>query len=108
MACRSTPTATNELNELHRGETAAGGPVQYDNSSDSDREIYTLHSSQGETNKARMTVLLNRIPTTLLVDSGASVNVLPIHVFEKVNPSGSRPQATSTRIYPYILYYIYM
>ena len=90
------------------GKNAAGGPVQYDNSSDSGWEIYTLHSSQGETNKARMSVLLNRMPTTLLVDSGASVNVLPIHVFEKVNPSGSRPQATSTRIYPYQFYITYI
>ena len=36
-----------------------------------------------------MSLLLNGFPTTLLVDSGASVNVLPLHVYQKVKLNGS-------------------
>ena len=48
-----------------------------------------------------MSLLLNGFPTTLFVDSGASVNVLPLHVYQKVKPQGSKLEPTSTRIYPY-------
>ena len=37
----------------------------------------------------------------LLIDSGASVNVLPLHVHKKVKQQGSELLPTSTRIYPY-------
>ena len=37
----------------------------------------------------------------LLIDSGASVNVLPLHVYQKVKQQGSEVLPTSTRIYPY-------
>jgi hypothetical protein len=48
-----------------------------------------------------MSLLLNGFHTTLLVDSGASMNVLPLHVYQKVKQLGSKPEPTSTCIYLY-------
>ena len=36
-----------------------------------------------------------------IAHSGASVNVLPLHVYQKVKQQGSKLLPTSTRIYPY-------
>ena len=48
-----------------------------------------------------MSLQLNGLPTTLLIDSGASVNVLPLHVYQKGKQQGSELLPTSTRVYPY-------
>ena len=37
----------------------------------------------------------------ILVDSGASVNVLPKHIYDQVRRPGSTPQPSSTAVYPY-------
>ena len=44
---------------------------------------------------------LNGFPTTLLVDSGACVNMLPLHVYQEVKQHGSTVEPTSTHIYSY-------
>ena len=50
-----------------------------------------------------MSLQLNGFPTTLLIDSGASVNVLHLHVYQKVKKPDARLETTSTRIYPYAI-----
>ena len=105
-ACRSAqgpPASTDELNELCRGEAASVAPTQYVTLDSSEEELFTLQDlhSDNNSNNAKMSLLLNGFPTTLLVDSGASVNVLPLHVYQKVKPQGSKLVPTSTRIYPY-------
>ncbi|CAB4006272.1 hypothetical protein BOX15_Mlig014458g1 [Paramuricea clavata] len=104
-ACRSTqgpPARNDEMNALHRGETAVEF-AKYVSRDSSEEEIFTLQAPHPDINKnnARMSPLLNGFPTTLLVDSGASVNVLPLHVYQKVKQLGSKPEPTSTCIYPY-------
>jgi hypothetical protein len=91
------------MNALHRGETAPVESAQYVARDSSEEEIFTVQAPHSDNNKnnARMSLLLNGFPTTLLVDSGASVNVLPLHVYQKVKPQGSKPESTSTCIYPY-------
>ena len=69
----------------------------------SEEEIFTLQEPHPGTNdnNARMSLQLNGFPTTLLIDSGASVNVLPLHIYQKVKQQESELLPTSTRIYPY-------
>ena len=105
-ACRSTqgpPARNDEMNVLHRGETAPVESAQYVARDSSEEEIFTLQAPHPDNNKnnARMSLPLNGFRTTLLVDSGASVNVLPLHVYQKVKLQGSKPEPTSTCIYPY-------
>ncbi len=92
-ACRSAqgpPASTDELNELYRGEAASVAPTQYVTLDSSEEELFTLQDlhSDNNSNNAKMSLLLNGFPTTSLVDSGASVNVLPLHVYQKVKPQG--------------------
>ena len=105
-ACRSTqdpPTRTDEINELHKREEDVVEPSRYGTQDSSEEEIFTLQALHPDSsdNSARLSLQLNGFPTTLLIDSGASVNVLPLLVYQKVKQQGSKPEPTSTRIYPY-------
>ena len=71
------PERIGEVNKLHRREDEAVGPSQYVIQDSSEEEISTLQEPHPGTNdnNARMSLQLNGFPTTLLIDSGASVNV---------------------------------
>ena len=88
---------------LRKGEDDAAQPQRYVTQDSSEEELFTLQALHPNTNNnnARMSLKLHGFPTTLLVDSGASVNVLSLHVYQNVKQQGSKLEPTCTRIYPY-------
>ena len=101
-ACKSTPPSpparVNRLDMTTPQDAAALSNVQADSS---DEEVFCIQPLSAAGNDARVAVSLNGVPTLLLVDSGASVNVLPMSIYKQVRHPGSKLKPTSMSMYPY-------
>ena len=63
--------------------------------------VGALSHSYQQTRDARVVISLNGAPTRVLVDSGASVNVLPVSIYNQIKHPRSKPKPTSISVYPY-------
>ena len=89
------------MNKLQGEQSHTTPSTEYTTLTSSDEEVFSLYSLTSNNNDARVSVSLNGVATTILVDSGASVNVLPKHIYDQVRCPGSTPQPSSTAVYPY-------
>ena len=67
----------------------------------SDEEVFCIEPLLSGDKDARVVISLNGAPARVLVDSGASVNVLPMSIYNQIKHPRSKPKPTSISVYPY-------
>ncbi|CAB4045575.1 ---NA---, partial [Paramuricea clavata] len=92
---------TGKVNELEETTPHTVTAVLQAQAYSSDEELFCIKQLVSAGNKARVAIPLNGVPTRLLVDSGASVNILPMNVYNQIKQPSSKPKPTSICIYSY-------
>ena len=68
----------------------------------SDEEVFCMETLLSADNDARVVVSLNGATTRELVDSDASINVLPMSIYNQIKHPCSKPKPPSISVYPYV------
>ena len=101
--CRSKQNKPKSANinatEIEGRSDSGPGPSKFDSSSSDE---YTYSVSVNRNNTPEVELIVNGVPITVLLDSGASVNILAKHHYDKMAKQEPQPlHATNIRIYPY-------